>query len=125
MARLNDDGQWIIMMAFIICTAIFFLALVINESTLVGQTTAEGVLEFSKSDIQDLRNEGLRIEQVNCQGGTCNSVAMNDSINDIEALSIQRKNSIVQLSIVPSNGYSTMKIHYNNGVTTYDEISYL
>jgi hypothetical protein len=124
MARLNDDGQWIIMMAFIICIAIFFLALIINESTLVGQTTAEGVLEFSKSDIQDLRNEGMRITEVSCQGGACNgSIAGN--IDDIENLSIQRKNSVVHLSIVPSSGYYTMRIHYNNGVTTYDETSYL
>jgi hypothetical protein len=125
MARLNDDAQWIIMMAFIISIAIFFLALIINESILVGQTTAEGVLEFSKSDIQDLKSEGMRIEEVNCQNGACDNVAIAEKIKDIDRLSINQKSSIAGLSIVPSTGYSIMRIHYNNGVTTYDEISYL
>jgi hypothetical protein len=125
MARLNDDAQWIIMMAFIISIAIFFLALIINESTLVGQTTAEGVLEFSKSDIQDLKSEGMRIGEVNCQNGECDNAAIAEKSKDIERLSINQKSSIAGLSIVPSAGYGIMRIHYNNGVTTYDEISYL
>ena len=57
MERLNDDGQWIVLMGFVISIAIFFLAILLNQSVLVGQTTAESVLEFPKSDIQDLRSE--------------------------------------------------------------------
>ena len=57
MERLNDEGQWIVLMGFVISIAIFFLAILLNQSVLVGQTTAESVLEFPKSDIQDLRNE--------------------------------------------------------------------
>ena len=54
-ARLNDDAQWIILMGFLVSFAFFFLALVINQSTVVGQTTAESVIEFPKNDIQDVR----------------------------------------------------------------------
>ena len=54
MARMNDDGQWIVLMGFIVAISLFFLAIVISESTLVGQTTSESVLDFSKADIQDL-----------------------------------------------------------------------
>src|SRR5512137_2762474 len=41
MAGMKDDGQWIIMMGFLVSLGIFFLAIVISQSTLVGQTTAE------------------------------------------------------------------------------------
>ena len=57
MARLTDDGQWIILMALIVCVALFFLAYLINESVLVGKTTAESALDFPKSDVQDIRSE--------------------------------------------------------------------
>ena len=56
MARLNDDAQWIILMGFLISFSLFFLAIVINQSTVVGQTTAESVIEFPKNDIRDVRH---------------------------------------------------------------------
>ena len=55
MARLNDDAQWIVLMGFLVSFGFFFLALVINQSTVVGQTTAESVIEFPKNDIRDMR----------------------------------------------------------------------
>lgn len=55
MAGLNNDAQWIVIIAFIISVGIFFLGILINQSVLVGQTTAEAVNEFPKTDIQDLR----------------------------------------------------------------------
>jgi hypothetical protein len=118
MARLNEDGQWIIMMAFIICVALFFLALVINESTLVGQTTAEGVLEFSKSDIQDLRSEIVRIRDVGYSHGLYDDSNKNDVMKDIEMIGVQRKNSVIKYTIDPN---LVTNIHFNNGVTLYDE----
>ena len=48
MARLNDDAQWIVLMGFIVSFSLFFLAIVLNQSTVVGQTTAEAVSEFPK-----------------------------------------------------------------------------
>ncbi len=38
---MNEDAQWIIMMGFLVSFSFFFLAMVINQSTVVGQTTAE------------------------------------------------------------------------------------
>ena len=126
MARLNDEGQWIILMSFIICVTIFFLALVVNESILVGQTTAEGVLEFSKSDIQDLRNEILRVTEVQCPDGMCNVADRDSILQDIKEISLQRKNSLVVISIDPTANLNYLKIqlNYNNGVTEYHETMY-
>ena len=55
MARMSDDAQWIILMGFIVSFSLFFLATVIDQSTLVGQTTAENVQDFGKNDIRDVR----------------------------------------------------------------------
>ena len=60
MERLNDSAQWMILLGFIISVSIFFFALIVNQSTLVGQTTAESVLDLPKSDIQDMRVEVFR-----------------------------------------------------------------
>jgi hypothetical protein len=56
MARLNDEAQWIVLMGFLVSFSLFFLALIINQSTVVGQTTAESVIEFPKNDIRDVRH---------------------------------------------------------------------
>ncbi len=109
---IDDDAQWIILIGFIISIGIFFLAIIINQSVLVGQTTAESVIEFPKADIQDLRSE-------------VRTLNFTDSINrtnmtlDITALSLQRKNAVVDLTAPPVS--SNWKIHYNNGITSYDE----
>ncbi|WP_245619314.1 hypothetical protein [Methanogenium cariaci] len=56
METLNDDGQWIVMMGgFIVAIGMFMLAIVISQAPLVGQTTAESVMEFPKNEVQDLR----------------------------------------------------------------------
>ena len=56
MAGLNDDAQWIVMMGFVVSFSFFFLAMILNQSTVVGQTTAESVLDFPKNDIRDVRS---------------------------------------------------------------------
>ena len=56
MAGLNDDAQWIVLMGFVVSFSLFFLAMILNQSTLVGQTTAESVLDFPKNDIRDVRS---------------------------------------------------------------------
>ena len=63
MARLNEEGQWIVLMGFVVSISIFILAIVVSQSALVGRTTSESVLEFSKNDIQDLRNEIMSLER--------------------------------------------------------------
>ena len=87
MARLNDDAQWIILMGFLISFSLFFLAIVINQSTVVGQTTAESVIEFPKNDIRDVRH---------VIGESVDHVSNFDVVkNDIKVLSMQRKGSVV------------------------------
>jgi hypothetical protein len=117
MARLNDDAQWIILMGFLISFSFFFLAIIINQSTVVGQTTAESVIEFPKNDIRDLR--GIIEQSANMPSP--DSVTVH---KDITVLSLNRKNAIVEYSFTnssPSNPHTTATIHYNNGVTIFYE----
>lgn len=120
MAGLNDEGQWIILMGFIISIGIFFLAILINQSVLVGQTTAEAVLEFPKADIQDLRNEvWVMFTRYH------NDAALPAVVTDIETISLARKNALVDITVNPSGSEGPWSIHYNNGITSYtEEISY-
>lgn len=112
MAGINDDGQWIILMGFIISVAIFFLAILLNQSVLVGQTTAESVLDFPKSDIEDLKSEIWVIYS----RYKADAVSQNASIDDIEAISMNRKTAAVRI-----NSAEPWVIHFNNGITNYTE----
>lgn len=107
MARLNDGAQWIVLMGFLVSFSFFFLALVINQATVVGQTTAESVSEFPKNDIRDVRDLIVRNTTLS------NSTVIND---DIRILSLSRKNAVISYSYTNS-----LMIHYNNGVTVYNE----
>ena len=135
MAGIDNEGQWIIMMGFLVSIGIFFLAIVISQSTLVGQTTAEGVLEFPKNDIQDLRHDVLLVEKFEregcgcstpgCQYGTfgCDS-NMTEIQKDIKQIYLYRKSAIVNITLPRCGGGSYSRevgIHFNNGVTAYDE----
>ena len=114
MARLNDDAQWIILMGFLVSFSFFFLAIIINQSTVVGQTTAESVIEFPKNDIRDTRQ---------VIGETVN-IPYPDNITvqkDITVLSMNRKSSVVDYSNFTAGNATYIKIHYNNGVTEYNE----
>jgi hypothetical protein len=129
MERLNEDRQWIILMAFIVSIGIFFLALVINQSTVIGQTTAEGVLEFPKNDFQDLRSEVFNLSTI--YDTTMSDITDRGNINqDIESIALSRKNAVVQYSIsdpitISGKTYIMVNIHYNNGVTSINETAYL
>jgi len=119
MARLNEDAQWIILLGLIISISIFFLALIVNEATLVGQTTAESVLELPKSDIQDLRNQILRITNIGNFSGSIEQ--------DIRDLNVNPKTVVVTITApyerIPKSG-DTITIHFNNGVTNLSETIY-
>lgn len=99
-------------MGFVISVGIFFLALLINQSILVGQTTAEAVLDFPKSDIQDLRNEVWVIYS----RFNNNPTERDNIIKDIETISLMRKNAVV--TITPG----IWRVHYFNGITNYTEV---
>lgn len=111
MAKLNEDGQWIILMAFIISVGIFYMAILLNQSVLVGQTTAESVLDFPKSDIEDMKSEIWVI----FSRYRSDAVSRDDSIADIENISLSRKTAAIRISADP------WVIHYNNGITNYTE----
>jgi hypothetical protein len=122
---LNREGQWIVMMGFLVSLGIFFLAVIISQSTLVGQTTAEGVLEFPKNDIQDIRHEILGVERFERDKSPSTQV-MDNIQQEIRNISLYRMNANVwyNLSPNPCTGSSTKRvvnIHYNNGVTVYNE----
>jgi len=114
-------------MGLLVAVALFFLALIINQSALVGQTTAEGVLEFPKNDIRDLREAVFdyveRYEALRNQG-------YDDNVkDDIIAISLERKNAVVQFGNgtpqdVSGRWLRPVDIHYNNGVTVYNETVY-
>lgn len=110
MAVKHEEAQWLVMLGLIISFAILFLALVINQSILVGQTTAESALEFPKSDILDLKNQIREIKD------TADVDIRNKMIDDITLISLQRKGALVEIISAP-----TWQIHYNNGVTEYTE----
>jgi len=106
-----------------VAVSIFFLALIINQATLVGQTTAEGVLEFPKSDIRDFTGEVFTL--VDTEDVYDNTI--NASLHqDVLVLEETRKNTIVNYSAkpdaMPGTGkkYNLIELHFNNGVTEYD-----
>jgi hypothetical protein len=134
MEGLNAEGQWIVMMGFLVSLGIFFLAIIISQSTLVGQTTAEGVLEFPKNDIQDLRHDILEVEnfeRTHClSAGGCPAIRGNIT-RQIQQISLYRKSAIVNFTTsfewncgnlaTRTKTARDVDIHYNNGVTSYDE----
>ena len=116
MAGLNDDAQWIVMLGFVVSFSLFFLAMILNQSTVVGQTTAESVLEFSKNDIRDIKS--VIIESVAIGDGDPGNVRY----YDIKAIALDRKGAVVNYSqMYQADTLTHIHIHYNNGVTDYDE----
>ena len=106
-------------MGFIISTGIFFLAIIINQSVMVGQTTSEAILEFPKSEIQDISDEIVNITR------SQNSVP--GKMEALKTIAMNRENAIVWETTFPDKysdsyyKYTEIEIHYNNGVTAYYE----
>jgi hypothetical protein len=105
-------------MGFIVSFSLFFLAIIVSQSTVVGQTTAEGVLEFPKNDIRGVRDEVLASPDL--------SLSDKDEVQkDMASIAMDRKNAVVSFRISDAPPGSTFKkiyeIHYNNGVTAYNE----
>ncbi|MCT8338127.1 hypothetical protein FKB36_11675 [Methanoculleus sp. Afa-1] len=128
MAGMNEDGQWIVLMGLLAAVGLFFLALVINQSAIVGQTTAEGVIEFPKNDIRDLREAVFdytdKFRTVPDSDETKKNVQ-----KDIIAISLERKNAVVDFSVggpqeISGRNLHPIEIRYNNGVTEYHETVY-
>nr|WP_246496101.1 hypothetical protein [Methanocalculus chunghsingensis] len=103
-------------MGFLISIAILALMLIVSQATLVGQTTAEGVIEFPKHEIRDLRSEVIR--SVHLQ--TTDAI-----LEDMRLLSLKRNHAIVSVDWRPepnmTHPMTRVMIRYNNGVTVYEE----
>lgn len=119
MARLkNDDAQWIVLMGFIVSFSLFFLAILINQSTVVGQTTAEAVSEFPKNDIRGVRGVLIESTFLDDESTFRNQTTVR---SEIRTLALSRQNTIIDISSTPVGDYTYTEIHYNNGVTAYNE----
>jgi len=114
MAGLNEDAQWIVLKGFVVSFSLFFLAIVINQSTVVGQTTAEAVSEFPKEDIRGVR-------EVIIQSVYLNEPDRAIVQNEIRQLFLARQNLVIDFSSVEISKHQYVDIHYNNGVTAYNE----
>ena len=126
MAGMNEDGQWIVLMGLLAAVGLFFLALVINQSAIVGQTTAEGVIEFPKNDIRDLREAVFDYVDA---FDTLTAEKRTDIQNDITMISLERKNAVVNFTVgeevdISGRDLHPIEIRYNNGVTEYHETVY-
>jgi hypothetical protein len=121
MAGLNDDAQWIVLMGFLVSFSLFFIAILLNQSTIVGQTTAESVLEFPKNDIRGVKDVIIQSAFLDDRNGFMNRTTVQ---NDIRTLSLSRHNSVVNFSSISpsaSDPHTYIDIHFNNGVTAYNE----
>jgi hypothetical protein len=120
MARLNDDAQWIVLMGFIVSFSLVFLAILLNQSTVVGQTTAESVSEFPKEDIRGVRNVVIQSMFMDEESNFHNQTRVQ---NEIRNLSLSRQDAVVSFSHThdPIGPQSYYFIHYNNGVSAYNE----
>ena len=87
--------------------------MVINQSTVVGQTTAESVIEFPKNDIRDVRGVIISSRYVTNPG------VMRD---DITVISLSRKNAVISYTSPQiKDNHTVINMHYNNGVTEFNE----
>lgn len=113
MERINDEGQWIVLMGFIVSVSLFFLAIIINQSVTVGQTTSEAVLEFPKNEISEVRRAVIDIAETDPTSSSLRE--------DLYSLSTDRMNAVVFYDIQGGSDYDTIDIRFNNGVTKYNE----
>lgn len=111
MARINDEAQWIVMIGFIVAVSLFFLATIINESTLVGQSTSEAVLDFSKADIQDVNQ---KTKDIAMYPPTYPDITDPNITTDIEKLYSVRKDAIISITNTGS-----VTLHYNDGIINF------
>ena len=118
MAGLNEDAQWIVLMGFIVSFSLFFLAIVVNQSVVVGQTTAEAVAEFPKYDIRGVREVIIQSGSLDDTAPFQNRTTVGREIRNLSRI---RQNAIVDFAPVTEGGQSYMEIHYNNGVIAYNE----
>ncbi len=119
MARINDEAQWIVLMGFLVAVSLFFLATIVNESTLVGQSTSEAVLDFSKANVQDVNQKTKDLAMYPPFDNTLVPVQYPDIADpnitaDIEKLYSARKGVIISITTIGS-----VTLHYNDGIINF------
>ena len=118
MERINEEGQWIVLMGFIVSVSLFVLAIIVNQSVTVGQTTSEAVLEFPKNEITEVREAVIDVAKTE---------PLSDTLSrDLYALSMDRIDAVVYYNISAKYSdnyynYDEIEIRFNNGVTKYNE----
>lgn len=121
MERLNDSAQWLVLLGFLISAGIFFLAVIVNESIIVGQTTAESVLTFPKADILDIRSEIIRTAQNESEDAVIDAL-----MGNITNMTFQNKHALITITsskgITNGRNYRNISMKYNNGATLYYEV---
>jgi len=124
MAGLNEDAQWIVLMGFLVSFGLFFLGMLLNQSVIVGQTTAEGVLDFPKNDIRDVNDVIIRSVMLKSTGNITQG-QYQTLHDDITIISLSRKKAVVDFTPTwpnpPLDNHTYIQYHYNNGVTEYNE----
>jgi hypothetical protein len=120
MANLNEDAQWIVMLGFLISIILVFLALIVNQSALIGQTTSESVLEFPKSEIQDTRAEVMEY----FWNKSLSDEELHNLSIDLLNISLERKGAIIYVDneTDPVTQINIIYIHFNDGMTDFHEI---
>jgi len=122
MAGLRDDAQWIVLMGFIVSFSLFFLAVVLNQSTVIGQTTAESVSEFPKNDIRGARDVIIQDAFLDNDIFPFNR---DNVANDIRILALSRQNTVLSFwngtYTTSTEAFTNGEIRFNNGVTLYRE----
>ena len=128
MERMNEDGQWIVLMGFIVSVSLFVLAIIINQSVTVGQTTSEAVLEFPKNEITEVRDVTIDTAK---KWDSLDTYQRNLLRDDLYTLSMDRMNAVVYYNITNKKyeddyyKYDEILIRFNNGVTKYNETYWL
>lgn len=108
MAGMNDSGQWLVILGFIVSISLLVLGIIANNSMLVGQTNAESILDFPKSEILGTQHaviQNLTLENNNPE-----------YFEHLHAIALNRMNTIIGVTYDPS--YVT--IHFNDGMVEYN-----
>lgn len=121
MARLNDTAQWIVLMGFVVSFSLFFIAIVLNQSTVIGQSTSEAVSEFPKNEIRGVKDVIIQSEFLDNAAPFENKTNVR---NELKTLSLERQNAVLDFTSWQPGGsdsHTYIDIHYNNGVMIYNE----
>ncbi len=115
MAGMKDSGQWLIILGFIVSVSLLMLAIVANNSMLVGQTSAESILDFPKSEILSTQHAIVQHSQLYRDSDYVETINQT-YIDKLDSIAMNRINMVVGVDPDPSS----ITIHMNNGLIAYN-----